>query len=200
MPQIEVTFDIDANGILNVSAKDTATGKAQAITITASSGLAQGRGREDGEGGRRRTPTRTSSGASSSTCATRPTPSPTSVEKLLTENRDKLGEAEAEDVEEAVAEARKAAEGDDAAAHQVARSSGSRSLSHKLAETLYKQAAAEPAARRAAQAGTGRGGAPQGDVVDAEYTVKSTESFRASISREEEEQWLSCDGSRSVTW
>ena len=59
VPQIEVTFDIDANGIVNVSAKDRGTGKTQAITITSSSGPGQGRGGEDGEGGagpRRRGP------------------------------------------------------------------------------------------------------------------------------------------------
>ena len=50
MPQIEVTFDIDANGILNVTAQDKATGRSQHITITASSGLSQGRSRADGEG------------------------------------------------------------------------------------------------------------------------------------------------------
>ena len=52
VPQIEVTFDIDANGIVNVSAKDLGTGKEQKITITASSGLDQGRSRPDDEGGR----------------------------------------------------------------------------------------------------------------------------------------------------
>ena len=52
VPQIEVTFDIDANGILNVTAKDKATNNEQKITITSSSGLSQGRGREDGEGRR----------------------------------------------------------------------------------------------------------------------------------------------------
>ena len=52
VPQIEVTFDIDANGILNVTAKDNATGKDTRITITSSSGLEQGRGGEDGQGGR----------------------------------------------------------------------------------------------------------------------------------------------------
>ena len=51
IPQIEVTFDIDANGILSVSAKDKGTGREQKITITASSGLSQGRGREDGARG-----------------------------------------------------------------------------------------------------------------------------------------------------
>ncbi len=52
VPQIEVTFDIDANGILNVTAKDNATGKDTRITITSSSGLSQGRSREDGQGSR----------------------------------------------------------------------------------------------------------------------------------------------------
>src|SRR5574341_1263226 len=86
VPQIEVTFDIDANGILNVSAKDRATGKSQAITITSSFGL----------------------GNQADALAY-------NAEKLLKENREKLGEDEAKEVEVAVAEARKAGEGDDSA-------------------------------------------------------------------------------------
>jgi molecular chaperone DnaK len=103
-----------------------------------------------------------------------------SVEKLVKENREKLGEDEARTIEEAVAEARKAAEGEDAAALKSAvdRLTG---LSHKVAETLYKKTGA---ATDAPAGGPGGGPGPSGtaggdgggrpdDVVDAEYTVKN---------------------------
>ena len=77
VPQVEVTFDIDANGILNVSAKDRATGKEQAITITASSGLDEGRHRARWSGTPRPTPRRTSSAARRSRSRTRRTRSRT---------------------------------------------------------------------------------------------------------------------------
>ena len=119
MPQIEVTFDIDANGILNVSAKDTATGKTQAITITASSGLgkdevekmvkdAEAHADEDKE---RRELVELKNQADTLAY---------NLEKLLKENREKVSDDEAKAIEEAVAAARKAAEGDDAAAMKAA--------------------------------------------------------------------------------
>jgi molecular chaperone DnaK len=169
LPQIEVTFDIDANGILNVSAKDNATGKTQAITITASSGLAkeevermvkEAQSHADEDKKRREVVdlrNQTDSLAYS-------------LEKLLRENREKVGEAEASAIEEAVAEARKATEKEDAAALRQAmeRLTG---LSHKLAESLYKGAA--PPEGGGGQPGAGStGGKPGEDVVDAEYTVK----------------------------
>src|SRR5512134_1172267 len=115
VPQIEVTFDIDANGIVNVSAKDMATGKTQAITITSSSGLskeevdrmvkdAQAHAEEDHK---RRELVDLRNQADSLAY---------NLEKLLSENREKVGEAQAKEIEEAVAEARKAAEGEDEAA------------------------------------------------------------------------------------
>ncbi len=138
VPQVEVTFDIDANGILHVSAKDRATGKAQAITITASSGLAK----EDvekmvreaeahsGEDRKRRELIDLRNQADSLAY---------SVEKLVGENPGKLGEAESGAAGEAVAAARKAAEGEDAAAIKAAIDTLTKQ-SHKLAEELYKQA------------------------------------------------------------
>src|SRR5262249_50432634 len=88
------------------------------------------------------------------------------LEKLVKDNREKLGEDEAGRVEEALAEARKAAEGEDAAAIRAAveRMNGA---SRKLAETLYKQSAPPSGERAASDAG------PKDDVVDAEYTVKN---------------------------
>ena len=89
VPQIEVTFDIDANGILNVSAKDKATGKEQRITITASSGLSRTRSTRC-RGRPRRTPTRTAGGARRSRHATRRTILAYGAEKILREDDGKL--------------------------------------------------------------------------------------------------------------
>ena len=72
VPQVEVTFDIDANGIVNVSAKDKATGKEQKVTITASCGLSGGRDPADGSAMPSCTPRRIASGARRSSCGTRP--------------------------------------------------------------------------------------------------------------------------------
>jgi molecular chaperone DnaK len=174
MPQVEVTFDIDANGILNVSAKDTATGKVQNITITASSGLnkdevermvqeAQAHAEEDKQ--RREVVDLRNQ---TDTLAY-------SVEKLLKENREKVPEADAKAAEEAVATARKAVEGEDVAALRSAMEELTR-LSHKLAESLYKGSTPPPD-----QGAPGAGPTPEGgkkggdadDVVDAEYTVKN---------------------------
>ncbi len=172
VPQIEVTFDIDANGILNVSAQDKATGKTQNITITASSGLskdevermvteAQSHSEEDK---RRREVVDLRN--QTDTLAY-------SLEKLLKDNRDKVGEAEAKSIEDAVAEARKAMEGEDASALRSAMDKLT-GLSHKLAESLYKSA---PPPGGGPEAGAGAGSGPRpgdggSDVVDAEYTVK----------------------------
>jgi molecular chaperone DnaK len=169
VPQVEVTFDIDANGILNVSAKDLATGKTQAITITASSGLAKddveqmvkdAQAHADEDKHRRE----------SIDVRNQVDGMAYNLEKLLKENRAQIGEAEAGKIEEAVTEARKAAEGEDLGAMRSAleRLTG---LSHTVAETLYKKTAG----------GTGGEGPspgaghdqPQGDVVDAEYSVKN---------------------------
>jgi molecular chaperone DnaK len=91
-----------------------------------------------------------------------------SLEKLVKENREKLGEDEAKRVEEAVAEARKTAAGDDASEIRAALGRLT-DLSHKAAETLYKTAA--PAGTDGEAQGGGKG--TDGNVVDAEYTVKN---------------------------
>ncbi len=179
VPQIEVTFDIDANGILNVSAKDKATGKSQAITITASSGLekdevekmvkdAEAHAEEDKK---RRALIDQKNSADSRAY---------DIEKMLNENRDKVGESEAKAIEEAIAEVRKAAEGEDVETIKAAMEKLTKQ-SHKLAEELYKQQASSGTAAGAgpmpgsdATGAPPRGGNGQdaGDVVDAEYTVK----------------------------
>jgi molecular chaperone DnaK len=168
VPQIEVTFDIDANGILNVSAKDRATGKAQAITITASSGLAKHEverlvkeaSQHAAEDHQKRELVDQRNQADNVAYQ---------VEKLVKEHRTKLSDAEASELEKAIAEARQAAEGDDAARIKSAVEALTQK-SHKLAEQLYKQADAAPGAQ-GGHAGPAQG-APQTDVVDAEYTVK----------------------------
>jgi len=174
VPQIEVTFDIDANGILNVSAKDRATGKAQAITITASSGLAKDEVEtmvkdaeaHSAEDKKRREVIDLRNQADTLAY---------SVEKMLGENRAKVSEPEAKSAEDAIADARKAAQGDDAAAIKAAMDRLTKA-SHKLAEELYRQAGPGPAAGPTAGpppgSGDGQAAPPQGDVVDAEYTVK----------------------------
>jgi molecular chaperone DnaK len=166
VPQVEVTFDIDANGILNVSAKDTATGKTQNITITASSGLgkdevdkmvkdAESHAVEDKQ---RRELVELKNQADTQAHG---------LEKLLKDNREKVSDDEAKAIDEAVAAVRKAAEGEDAAALKAAHETLT-SLSHKLAETIYKKTT-PPEGPGGPAAGEPKA---DGDVVDAEYTVK----------------------------
>jgi molecular chaperone DnaK len=175
VPQIEVTFDIDANGILNVSAKDKATGKSQAITITASSGLAKeevekmvGDAEAHAEEDKKKRELIDQRNQADSMAY--------EAEKTLNDNRDKVEEAEAKAIEEAIGEVRKATEGEDAAAIKDAMEKLTKQ-SHKLAEQLYKQQAPGPDAGpdgpdAAGGPPPGAGGQDAGDVVDAEYTVK----------------------------
>ncbi len=172
VPQIEVTFDIDANGILNVSAKDMATNKEQKITITASTGLSK----EEAERMRNEAEshaTEDRSRLAEVEARNRADNLVYQTEKLLRENRDKLGEADIKEVEAAVEGSRQAlAEGDvdkiNAATEKLTQAS------HKIAEVLYRStAAAGSSAKTGASDGpadTGSVGAPpQGDVVDAEF-------------------------------
>jgi molecular chaperone DnaK len=165
VPQIEVTFDIDANGILNVSAKDQATGKSQAITITASSGLAkdevdrmvkEAQSHADEDHKKRELVDARNQADNLAYNA----------EKLVKENADKLGD-DAKPLEEAIAAVRKATEGDDAAAIQAALTKLSQENS-RIAEILYKKSAGGPEAPPPSGDGQGKD-----DVVDAEYTVKN---------------------------
>jgi molecular chaperone DnaK len=171
VPQIEVTFDIDANGILNVSAKDTATGKSQAITITSSSGLeknevermvkdAQAHAEEDK--GRREVIDLKNQ---ADTLAY-------NVEKLLNENRDKIGADQAKEIEAAVADARRAMEGDNAETLKAAVQNLTK-LSHSAAENLYRSTASAPSGGNGGTAASGSSTPSSEDVVDAEYTVKN---------------------------
>src|SRR5438477_3002107 len=177
VPQIQVTFDIDANGILNVNAKDMATGKDQKITITSSSGLSK----EEVE--------RMAKDAESHAAedkAQRETIDAKNqldsmvyqIEKMLKEHGDKISGSERGDVENALADAKKALEGGDKAAMDRARDNLTKA-SHKLAEQMYKAAQPGPGAGAGPTPGaeTGAGPTPGGngqakkdeDVIDAEY-------------------------------
>jgi molecular chaperone DnaK len=174
LPQIEVTFDIDANGILNVTAKDTATQKDQKITITSSSGLskeeidrmAKEADSHSAEDKAQREAIEAKNQLDSMVY---------SVEKMLREHGDKISGSERGDVESAVADAKKALEGGDKAAMDKARENLTKA-SHKLAEQMYKaaqsQAGPAPGAGPSAGPEPGSNGASQKKdegVIDAEY-------------------------------
>jgi molecular chaperone DnaK len=170
VPQVEVTFDIDANGILNVSAKDLATSKEQQITITASSGLnkeevermVKDSERFADEDKKRRAEIDVRNQVDSLVYST---------EKMLNENRDKIPVADLKPIEDAVADAKKALEDGNPDRIKQTMEQLTRA-SHKLAETMYRQAGAKGAPPEGGTAEeprpSGEGGA-QGDVVDAEF-------------------------------
>jgi molecular chaperone DnaK len=173
VPQIEVTFDLDANGIVNVSAKDRATGKSQAITITASSGLAkeevermvgdaQSHSEEDKK---RREETEARNRVDTLVYTT---------EKTLSENKDKLPAADVEAAEKALEAAKKALHEGGREAIEAAGTELTKA-SHKLAEALYRQASAETPGSGPGAApppGAEGGGKGDGDVIDAEVVDK----------------------------
>ncbi len=172
VPQIEVGFDIDANGILSVTAKDRATGKSQQITITSSSGLAKDEVEKmvrDAESHADEDKKKRELVDLKNRCESLAY----NVEKLIRENREKLSAARVEAAEAAIKDARSALEGDDAAAIKSATERVERE-SHQLAEELYKAAGPGPGADGGTTGASGAadGGKPD-DVVDAEYTVKN---------------------------
>ncbi len=170
MPQIEVTFDIDANGIVNASAKDLGTGKEQTITITSSSGLtddeisnmvgeAETHAEEDKK---RREEVELRNQADAIVYTT---------EKTLSENREKLSAEDISGIETALEEAKKALEKGEREEIERTRDTLMQA-SHKLAEVIYKQASAAGAGTQA-EAPSGDGAQaepePEGEVVDAEF-------------------------------
>ncbi|MBT8331878.1 MAG: molecular chaperone DnaK [Deltaproteobacteria bacterium] len=169
IPQIEVTFDIDANGIVNVSAKDQATGKEQSIQITASSGLSQEEidklvkdaemHAEEDKGKRELVEARNSADALIY-----------STEKSISELGDKVDSETKTNVEASITELRKAMEGEDAA--EIKRVSDELTkTSHKLAEAMYQQAS-QNEQQAGAEAGgqeAGDAGTADEDVVDADF-------------------------------
>jgi len=176
VPQIEVTFDIDANGILNVMAKDNATGKDQKITITSSSGLSK----EEVE----RMAKEADAHAAEDKSKKEEIESRNQldgmvyqIEKMLRENGDKISGSERGDVENALGDAKKALEGSDVKQMNTAREKLT-AASHKLAEAMYKQAspgAGAPGAGAGPQPGANGAASsepePKKDegVIDAEY-------------------------------
>ncbi|ALA58889.1 molecular chaperone DnaK [Nitrospira moscoviensis] len=168
MPQIEVTFDIDANGIVHVSAKDLATQKEQSIKITASSGLskeeveklvrdAQAHTEEDKK---RRKLAEAKNQADNLIYQT---------EKNISEYGDKVSPEEKTKIQDAVGALKKALEGTDAEAIESATQS-LMAASHKLAEEMYKKAASATGAQGAAPGGNGAGETKTDEkVVDAEF-------------------------------
>jgi molecular chaperone DnaK len=169
VPQIEVTFDIDANGIVNVSAKDRGTGKSQAITITASSGLAkeevermvkdaQSHAEEDKV---RREETEARNRADNLIYST---------EKTLRDNKEKLSSSDVEAVEKALEQARQAVE--KGGREAIDRTSDELTrASHRLAEVLYQKASAGSGPSEPAPGGSAD--KSDGDVIDAEVVDKS---------------------------
>jgi molecular chaperone DnaK len=178
-PQIEVTFDIDANGILSVSAKDTATTKEQSIRIEGTGGLAKEEidrmvneaEAHKGEDEAKRDQVEKHNNLDSIIYQ---------GEKLLSENAEKLSDTETEPVKTAIEEAKKELESDDVAKLEASHQRVEQEL-HKLAEALYKSEAP----------GEGEGGAPgqeagapdanataanDDDIVDAEYTEEKGDS------------------------
>jgi molecular chaperone DnaK len=168
MPQIEVTFDIDANGIVHVSAKDLATQKEQSIKITASSGLskeeveklvkdAQAHLEEDKK---RRKLAEAKNQADNLVYQT---------EKNLAEYGDKVSAEDKSKIQDAVAAVKKALEGNDAGAIESA-TQALMTASHKLAEEMYKKASAATGATGTQTGGNGSGETKTDEkVVDAEF-------------------------------
>jgi molecular chaperone DnaK len=158
MPQIEVTFDIDANGIVNVSAKDKATGKEQQIRIQASGGLSEAdiqKMVKDAEANaaedkKRRAAVDAKNHADALVHST---------EKALAEHGSKVADTERRAIEDAVSDLKEALKGDDAEAI-TAKTNTLAQVSMKLGEAMYKQQAESDAAKDAAK----------DDVVDAEFT------------------------------
>jgi molecular chaperone DnaK len=161
VPQIEVTFDIDANGIVNVSAKDKGTGKEQQIRIQASGGLsetdiqkmvkdAEAHAEEDKK---RKAQVEAKNHAEALVHST---------EKTLAEHGSKVGDADRRTIENAIADLKEALKGSDADAI-TAKTNALAQASMKLGEAMYKQSAEQPGAAGAAEG-------KKDDVVDAEFT------------------------------
>jgi molecular chaperone DnaK len=182
IPKIEVTFDIDANGILHVSAKDMGTGKQQAITITGHSGLDDGeidRMVQDAEAHteedkKRKELVEAKNQADQMVY---------NLEKLMRENKDKIPEDEAKNVEAEIEKTKKALESDDV--NQIKQAVESLSqASHKLTEMMYQQAAQQQQAQQGAQQEQAAGGQAQeeaqaggseDEVIDAEVVDEEKE-------------------------
>jgi len=176
VPQIEVTFDIDANGIVNVQAKDLGTGKEQKITITASSGLSKDevqRMTKDAESHAEEDKKR----RDEIELRNRADQAVYGAERMLKDTGDKLAPADKSAIESAMENVKKAMEGTDSAGIQRALDQLT-SAQHKAAESLYRQQAPGggpsagtgpgPGSAGATADGAGSSGQGTGDVIDAE--------------------------------
>jgi molecular chaperone DnaK len=172
IPQIEVTFDIDANGILNVTAKDNATGKDTRITITSSSGLskdevdkmakeAEAHASEDKE---KRDEIEARNALDGMVY---------NIEKMLKDSGEKVAAADKSDVEASLADAKKTLEGAPSVAELKAANEKLTRSSHKLAEVMYKANAAAAQGGGSEPGSSSSGGASEAKkdegVIDAEY-------------------------------
>jgi molecular chaperone DnaK len=166
VPQVEVTFDIDANGIVNVSAKDKATNKEQQIRIQASGGLSEGdieKMVKDAEAHAEEDKTRKAAVEAKNHAEALVH----STEKALAEHGSKVGDAERTAIENAIADLKEALKGDDASAIQ-AKTNTLAQASMKLGEAMYKQQA-DAQNPDTSESATGADGKKE-DVVDAEFT------------------------------
>ncbi|PYU97072.1 MAG: molecular chaperone DnaK [Acidobacteria bacterium] len=171
VPQIEVTFDIDANGIVNVSAKDLATAKEQKITITASSGMSK----EEIERMTREAQSHADEDQRNRERIEAHNKLDTQIyntEKILRENRDKITEAEAATLDTALSNAKKILENSSADTQELnAAFEELTRASHRLAELMYQKTAGQ-APHTGSGAGESRakpGGGKEEEVIDAEY-------------------------------
>ncbi len=172
IPQIDVTFDIDANGIVHVSAKDMGTGKEQSIKITSSSGLSEEEinklvkeAESHSEEDKKKKDLIEARNQADSMIY--------SVEKNLKEFGDKVGAGEKTKIEEAIAKVKTAIEGDDVDAIKVSQEELTQA-SHKLAEAMYAKTATEQAGSEAGtsapeEEGKGESEKKEDDVVDADF-------------------------------
>ena len=166
VPQIEVTFDIDANGIVHVSAKDKGTGKEQSMTITGGSGLPKDEidrmvkeaEAHEAEDKKRKEDAETRNQAESFAYQT---------EKLVNDNKDKLSDDVAKEVTDKVNELKEALKGEDIEKIKTAQSELMTSA-QKIGQALYAQQGAADAAGAAGAGAAGAAGAADDDVVDAE--------------------------------
>jgi len=167
IPQVEVTFDIDANGILNVTAKDRATNNEQKITITSSSGLskdevekmakdAEGHAADDRKA------------KEQIEARNRADAMVYNVEKTLKEHRDKVGAEDAKNIEDALEETKKAMTENDAVKLNAATDKLT-TASHKLAEAMYKSTSQQAGGAPPPPDGAGPQDKKKDDVVDAEF-------------------------------
>jgi molecular chaperone DnaK len=172
IPQVEVTFDIDANGILNVTAKDKATNNEQKITITSSSGLAK----DEVEKMARDADAHSSEDRKKKEeieSRNRADAMVYNIEKMLKEHRDKVSADDAKAVDDALAETKKAMH-EGGIDHINQATSKLETASHKLAEAMYKASSQQAPPQGGAPGADGNGGAageskPKDNVVDAEF-------------------------------